>query len=864
MKNCLLLLIALASFRQAAGQVQDDFSDGDFTTNPAWSGDASKFEVNASKQLHLNAPAITDTAYLSTPNGEINNIEWDFFFTLDFAPSGSNFLKAYLVSDQQNLKLPLNGYFLKIGENGSDDAIALYLQQGTTETLIVQGIPGHVAQITNSVSVKVTRDGSGNWAIYSDTTGGTNFSPEATATDNTLTATAFFGFCCIYTSTRSTLFYFDNVLAGVPVADTIAPQLIQVNVISQNQLDVYFNEAVDPVTSQNVLNYSVSNGIGNPVTAIQDTTDPALVHLTFTNNFQTGVSTTITASNIMDLAGNILASASLSFTFYQAQTGDIIINEMMPDPSPAIGLPEAEYAELFNRSGSAVDLTGWTFSDGSSTAILPAYTLSADSFLILCSSSNASLFSSYGTVLGLSSFPSLNNDGDNLTLKNSLGMVISEVAYDLSWYHDDVKSEGGWSLERMDANNSCEGGANWHASADASGGTPGKMNSDLSAFADTFPPVLLSATIRDSLTIVLLFDEAVDSSGAANISNYNIEPSFIEIISAMPDSDFSEVILSLSIPLDSNTIYTLTVSGLKDCIGNTLLTIDSSQLAIPSRIEFSDIVINEILFNPETGGYDYLEIYNHTQKIFDLKELQVSRADVYDSLETIYIISPESYLFFPDQYIVISANPEWVTQNYFVQHPEWLIAATLPSFNDDEGTVILLNSINQRIDELHYYDDWHFPLITNTEGVALERIDPNRPTQDSLNWHSAASTAGYGTPTYKNSQFSQPNTGNEITLDPQVFSPDQDGYHDFLNISFQFDQPGYTANVKIFDAGGREIRNLIHNALLAQQGAFTWDGISDNGERVRVGTYIVYTEVFALNGKVRHFKNVCVVATRKS
>ena len=57
------------------------------------------------------------------------------------------------------------------------------------------------------------------------------------------------------------------------------------------------------------------------------------------------------------------------------------------------------------------------------------------------------------------------------------------------------------------------------------------------------------------------------------------------------------------------------------------------------------------------------------------------------------------------------------------------------------------------VDEVKYKDDWHFQLIDNAEGVALERIDPGKPGQDPDNWHSAASTAGYGTPTYKNSQF---------------------------------------------------------------------------------------------------------------
>jgi hypothetical protein len=863
-KGILLSLFLIARAPYGFSQISDDFSDGDFSNNPAWAGDASKFEVNGAKQLHLNAPAVTDTAYLSIPNTAINNIEWDFFFRLDFSPSASNYLKVYLVSDQQNLKQQLNGYFLKVGENGSNDAIDLYLQQGNTETLIIQGIAGEVAASTNHVSVKVTRDGSGSWAIYADTTGGTNYSPEGTGTDNTITTTSYFGFLCNYTSTRSTLFYFDNVFAGVQVADTIPPLVTGVNVISQNQLDVQYSEPVDVVTSQNISDYSVNNGIGFPLSAVQDGGDPSLVHLTFSTSFPNGQTNSITISNIMDPAENILTSVSFNFSFYHPQPGDVIINEIMADPSPPVALPDAEFAEIFNRSFFPVDLTGWTFSDGITTSIFSSFTMQPDSFLILTSSTNAILFQPFGNVMSLTSFPSLNNDADDLTLKDAAGNLMNEVTYDISWYHDDVKSAGGWSLERMDPGSTCAGAGNWHASVDATGGTPGRKNSDLSGFADTSSPHLVRTSVINNSTIALFFDEPVDASGAVNISNYSVLPSNIIIISAVPVGDFTEADVTVTPALDSNVVYTITVTGLNDCNGNVMLTIDSAQFAIPSPAQISDIIINEILFNPKTGGYDYVEVYNNTQKIFDLKDLSLANADDNDSLQTIYPVSLGSYLFFPDQYIVFTENPDWVKQNYFAQNPDWLSNTSVPSYNDDEGRVILLNIKNERVDELHYFDKWHFPLISNTEGVALERIDPNRPTQDSMNWHSAASTVGYGTPTYKNSQFSEPNKGNEITLSPQVFSPDQDGYNDVLNIAYQFDQAGYTANVKIFDAQGREVRNLIRNAFLSQSGAFIWDGVTDRGEKARVGSYIVFVEIFNLNGEVKRYKKVCVAATKKS
>ncbi|HUM47200.1 MAG TPA: lamin tail domain-containing protein [Chitinophagales bacterium] len=308
----------------------------------------------------------------------------------------------------------------------------------------------------------------------------------------------------------------------------------------------------------------------------------------------------------------------------------------------------------------------------------------------------------------------------------------------------------------------------------------------------------------------------------------------------------------------------MTVNGLSDCSGNVIDSNNTAQFAIPGLIGAGDIVINELLFNPKSGGYDYLEIYNNSNKIADLKELRVATTNDSDSLISIQAITEESYLLFPQQYMVLTENPVSIKQSYFAQNPDWMIDMDLPTWNDDEGVVVLLNSETLRVDQLHYHDTWQFPLIDEVEGVALERINFNSPTQDSLNWHSAASTIGFGTPTYKNSQFSQPVAGDEITLSPAAFSPDQDGFNDVLSISYSFDQPGYTANVRIFDEKGRQVTDLVHNALLSQNGAFTWDGITDKNEKAAMGIYIVYAEIFDLDGTVKQYKKACVVAAKKN
>lgn len=865
--NRLLFLLALFALlhSSATAQISDSFTDGDFTANPTWSGDDAKFEVNAVKQLHLNAPAVTDTAYIATANSLMNDIEWYFFFIMDFSPSGSNYLKVFLASDQQNLKQPLNGYFLKIGEDGSNDGIDLYLKQGDTETLLLSGIDGHVTANTNSVSVKVTRDAAGNWAVYSDITGGTNYSLEGAATDNTVTTTAWFGFLCRYTSSRSTSFYFDNIYVGPPILDVTPPELVSVTVISGTQLDVLFSEALEQASAETESNYEVSNAVGNPVSALRDDANAALVHLTFGTSFPNGTECTFTASNISDLSGNILSGASLPFTFFQAQGNDVIINEIMADPDPSAGLPSAEFVELYNRSPYAVDLSGWTFSDATATQTLSSFILLPDSYLILCDDATANQFTSYGQVMALTTFPSLNNDGDDLTLTDAASNVVNTVSYDPSWYQDEIKAAGGYTLELIDPLSACIGKSNWHAAIAATGGTPGAMNSVAGNLNDTLAPQLVRATVLSNAVIQLIFDGTLDAASAAVAANYSVQPGITVLSAQATGSDGSTVDLQITPEIDSNTVYTITVANLIDCAGNAMSMVDSAEVAIPSSIIPGNILINEILFNPESGGYDYVEIYNHTSKIFDLRDLRVANTDDLDSLNTIAAITAESYLIFPDQYVVLTESGDWVKQHYFAQNPDWLLTVDdLPSFNDDESTVVLLNNENQRVDQLHYSADWHFALIDDAEGVALERIDPNRATQDSMNWHSAASTVGFGTPTYRNSQYSIPATGNEITLSPQVFSPDGDGFNDILNIAYQFDRAGYTANVKVFDSQGRETKNLVRNALLEQSGTFTWDGIDNNGEKARMGTYILFMEVFNLDGTVSRFKNVCVVASRKS
>src|SRR5688500_18824267 len=92
----------------------------------------------------------------------------------------------------------------------------------------------------------------------------------------------------------------------------------------------------------------------------------------------------------------------LTITTRGQQRFDIVIAEIMADPSPQVLLPNLEYIELKNVSGHDINLQGWRLSTLSATSgAFANYVLPADSFLILTTTSGAASFTDYGRVLGI-------------------------------------------------------------------------------------------------------------------------------------------------------------------------------------------------------------------------------------------------------------------------------------------------------------------------------------------------------------------------------------------------------------------------------------------------------------------------------
>lgn len=856
--HCLLALLLSGLFPAVAmAQFTDDLSDGDFTNNPAWSGDDALFTVD-NGQLRSNTGSISSatTYYLSTPSSLASGAQWEFFINLKFATSGANYVDVYLMSDVQDLALPGNGYFVRIGE--TTDHVVLNKMAGGTASALVASPDGIVNSSTdNPFRIKVTRDAADLWTLYYDDGATGTYTTAGTVTDASITSSGWFGVRITQSTAASAVnnHFFDDFYAGPIVQDTTPPTVVSVTATSATNVDVLWSEPLNPsaIGSYDILPFIGVNS------AVQDGTNPALVHLTPVTALGANVPYSVFVSVAEDVAGNVAPSANIGFTWFvtvPAQPGDLVINELMPDPDPPVGLPNAEFVELFNTTtDQTFDLTGWKITDGSSTGTLPAVQLPPGGFIILASTANAPLFTGFGTAVGVPSFPSLNNDGDPMELWDASNTVIDAVTYSSAWYTDPAKASGGWSLERRDPFTPCSGANNWAASTNGAGGTPGAQNSIFAILADTLPPALLQAFVVDSVTLDLQFNEIMDPATLLS-GSYTIDPAvpIANVAVIAPD----RVRLNLDAPLEAGALHTVTVTGVNDCPGNAIAAGNTATFALPEPIAAGDVVINEVLYDPRGSGSDFVELYNRSQKVVSLAGLQLANGSGSNAL-----ITADAWLLLPGEYVAIASNTANVLMNYPLGHADRMLQSALPSYNNGSGTVVFKGVAGDTLDLFNYSDDLHFALLESVDGVSLERVDPDRPTSDNSNWHSAAADVNFATPGYQNSQYAPaPAARGSITIDPAIFSPDNDGFQDLLTITYEFDEPGFVATMKVFDLAGREVRTLMNNVLLGTSGAVSWDGLMDGNELARIGPYVIYMEAYDLNGNVEKFRKSVVLAHR--
>lgn len=554
----------------------------------------------------------------------------------------------------------------------------------------------------------------------------------------------------------------------------------------------------------------------------------------------------------------------LCFTFicFSAKT-QVVINEVFADPSPPVSLPEAEFVEILNISDEEINLESWALADASSqSSYFENVLLSPNEYLIICDADEEEFFTEFGNVLGLSSFPSLNNNGDEISLINETGLVVDFFSYDSSSYDDAIKGDGGWTLERINPKNDCDLSSNWTASVHENGGSPGEENSVYDPdFADDSQIGLLSVWLADEYTLEVTFSKRPQKENLEN--HVSISPN-IAINNYTLTSTGSTLVINFSAPAANETQYKLSIQDLNDCANISTIS-DETIFGIPQAPRQGDIFLNEILFNPASGGVDFIEILNISDKLFALDALHILEIDPNTNIVDDYLSMDLKRYFQPQELLVFTENPAIIQEQYEVEFPKNLIEVNLPNYSDEEGVVAILNAQLDTLDQLHYFEDWHFEGLSDYNGVSLERISTEEPSQSSSNWFSASYNQGYATPTSENSQKISPEISSEsqLKLSHEVFTPDLDGIDDMLTISFQENHRGNSATIAAYNIQGFLVKTIVNNQLIGSSNQFRWTGLDDEGQSLPLGHYIIVAEVYDENGNQTIYKKKVVLSRRQ-
>lgn len=269
-----------------------------------------------------------------------------------------------------------------------------------------------------------------------------------------------------------------------------------------------------------------------------------------------------------------------------------------------------------------------------------------------------------------------------------------------------------------------------------------------------------------------------------------------------------------------------------------------------------DIIINELLPEPFIDGSEYIELYNRSEQELSLKDVCISTRKSDGSLNTRYPLEAYPQTLQAGDYLLLTKSIEGVENFYSLSASLNWLECKLPVLSNTGSTVVLYRGEGEIIiDEVSYSPKWHAPTVKNKKGVALERKDPDKDSQNADNWTSAASSAGFGTPGLENSQYLNGETETDSEeIDDPIYQPTGT-----FQIPYRLNQSGYMARGWIFDLSGRKVALIADNTSLGTQGYLEWSGRGRDGSPVNTGIYIIYLELWHPGGNVIRKKQVLLI-----
>lgn len=473
-------------------QLSDDFSDGNLDLGTVWEGHVDHFIVNANQQLQLDANE-PGMSYLYTPVEFPDSIRWSGYTLYDFAPSNNNNGAIYLAIDSPDIN-DANGYLLRFGENGSDDAINFNRLDGGQETTLASGTLGAVSSDPAEFSYYITYDSKEIWTAEISYNGGAS-SVEFSVAENTYhpSSLAYFGMEATYTSSNIDNVFFDDLMIEEDLPDTNPPFISIIEVISPEEVHITFSEAMDLNSLELAQNYILDPNNQSPSQIITDAQNPTLVKLLYDPPLAGSTAYTILISGCTDIAGNMMSDVMQDFLITDIPSiGDLLLSEILFDPY--IGL--SDFVEIYNSSDKILSLDSVFIENQDKDErdyIQEGITMLPNTFLAVTDGIDGVIatYTPPDTAIILEqSIPSFNNSDGNVsigrTAKND-DIIFESFSYQDDYHNTLIDDTEGVSLSRLSFSVSAKDSNNWISGVESNNyATPGYSNGTEIQFTSNF------------------------------------------------------------------------------------------------------------------------------------------------------------------------------------------------------------------------------------------------------------------------------------------------------------------------------------------------------------------------------------------
>ena len=402
---------------------------------------------------------------------------------------------------------------------------------------------------------------------------------------------------------------------------------------------------------------------------------------------------------------------------------------------------------------------------------------------------------------------------------------------------------------------------------DLVGNTTASTSAEVTRQEDTTPPLITRAAPQSATVVRVQFSEPVTAETATPLGTYALaaEGATLGVAAvAIVDTDEASgqtgtpgvlsVDLTLDAPLPDRVLTTLTATGVQDLAGNVAGPLTARLFfGTADTPEAGQIAITEVMHDPASGSDgEYLELLNTTtDRLFDLRSVTLGdAADPGDAL------SDDAAVLLPGESLAVVRDVE----GFRLAFPE---AAFV-----EGGSVISLSNVGETlalwadgtvIESVTYDPDWHRVELDDATGISLERRDPTRAPNDAANWSSSLAEAG-GTPSAPNSvAISETPVEREAGL--IITSPFAPTRGEAAQITYTLSTEAALVRARIYDGGGRAVREIEAGRLSGTTATITWNGTDDDRRPVRAGIYVVLVEaVDAQGGTSEGLRGVVVLA----